>query len=335
MYNGNIIEIVDTFKYLGVNFSRTGSFNYHIKQSHDKAIKAMYSVITKCRSHNLSLDCKLDLFDKIVKPVMLYGCEIWGFSNLSLIERLHLKFCKHILNLNSSTPNYMVYGELGRYPLAINVKVRMITFWANMIYSNKLSTSLYALLYKQNSQWVRCVKGILDDCGLSYIWHNQSFSSISSLKRQVFHSLLDQFTQSWRSDVFASPKGMNYRIFKERLQLENYLLKLPFKKCKLLCRFRCCNFKLPIETGRWNNTPRSERKCNICNSNDSGDEFHYLFRCKDAAILEARNRYLPRSYCIRPNVFKFHQLFNSNNMNVINNICKLLFVIQQRVQPPG
>ena len=128
---------------------------------------------------------------------------------------------------------------------------------------------------------------------------------------------------------------MNYRIFKERLQLENYLLKLPFKKCKLLCRFRCCNFKLPIETGRWNNTPRSERKCNICNSNDSGDEFHYLFRCKDAVILEARNRYLPRSYCIRPNVFKFHQLFNSNNMNVINNICKLLFVIQQRVQPPG
>ena len=79
------------------------------------------------------------------------------------------KFCKHILNLNSSTPNYMVYGELGRYPLAINVKVRMITFWANMIYSNILSTSLCALLYKQNSQWVRCVKGILDDCGLSYI----------------------------------------------------------------------------------------------------------------------------------------------------------------------
>ena len=35
------------------------------------------------------------------------------------------------------------------------------------------------------------------------------------------------------------------------------------------------------------------------------------------------------------NVFKFHQLFNSNNMNVINNICKLLFVIQQRVQSPG
>ena len=37
----------------------------------------------------------------------------------------------------------MVYCELGRYPLTINVKVRMVNFWANMIYSNKLSTSLY------------------------------------------------------------------------------------------------------------------------------------------------------------------------------------------------
>ena len=31
-----------------------------------------------------------------------------------LIEKPHLKFCKHMLNLKSSTPNFMVYGELGK-----------------------------------------------------------------------------------------------------------------------------------------------------------------------------------------------------------------------------
>jgi hypothetical protein len=41
----------------------------------------------------------------------------------------------------------------------------------------------------------------------------------------------------------SSPKGINYKIFKEDLKLENYLLKLPSKKYKLLCRFRCCNFE--------------------------------------------------------------------------------------------
>ena len=188
VYDRNDIEIVDTFKYLGVFFNRTGSYNYHIKQSYDKALKAMYSVITKCRNHNLSIDCQMDLFDKIVKPIILYGCEIWGYTSLSLVERLHLKFCKHILNLNNSTPNFMVYGELGRYPLSINIKVRMITFWAKMILSNKLSTCAYALLHRQNSPWVKYVKSILDKCGLSYIWQNHSFTSVAWLKHTVVTS---------------------------------------------------------------------------------------------------------------------------------------------------
>ena len=37
-----------------------------------------------------------------------FGSEVWGFENLDLIERLHLKFLKYVLNLKSSTPDYMV-----------------------------------------------------------------------------------------------------------------------------------------------------------------------------------------------------------------------------------
>jgi hypothetical protein len=35
------------------------------------------------------------------------------------------------LNLKSSTPSYMVYGELGRYPIDIDIKVRTISYWAD------------------------------------------------------------------------------------------------------------------------------------------------------------------------------------------------------------
>ncbi len=44
-------------------------------------------------------------------------------------------------------------------------------------------------------------------------------------------------------------------------------------------KFRTSNHKLPIETGRWNGIERSERKCNLCNLKDIGDEFHYLLIC--------------------------------------------------------
>lgn len=106
-YGDISLEVVDNFKYLGVHFCKNGSFNLNVKELCEKATKAMYSVIGKCRKHNMSIDCKLDIFDKIVKPILLYGCEVWGFGNIALVEKLHLKFCKNILNLKSSTPNYI------------------------------------------------------------------------------------------------------------------------------------------------------------------------------------------------------------------------------------
>jgi hypothetical protein len=45
----------------------------------EKATKAMFEVLKRGKVHNLSIQCQLDLFDKIIKPILLYGCEVWGF----------------------------------------------------------------------------------------------------------------------------------------------------------------------------------------------------------------------------------------------------------------
>jgi hypothetical protein len=59
--------------------------------------------------------------------VLLYGCELLGYGNCDIIERVHLKLCKMLLHMKSSTPSFMVYGELGRYLLAIDIKIRMVS----------------------------------------------------------------------------------------------------------------------------------------------------------------------------------------------------------------
>jgi hypothetical protein len=130
LYDGNAIEIVNEFTYLGLNCSRTGSFTNAKKGLINKACKARYEVLKKGRLHNLSIKSQYDLFDKIVKPILLYGFEIWGFGNIDIIERVHLKFCKLILNLKKSTPNFMIYGELGIYPMSVYIELRMINFWS-------------------------------------------------------------------------------------------------------------------------------------------------------------------------------------------------------------
>lgn len=108
------------------------------------------------------LTVKKDMFDNIIKPILLYGCEVQGFYNTYLLEKLRLKFCKHTLKLRASTPNFMVYGELGRYLLEINVKVRMIFFWGKLVsfQNSKLSAKLFNVLKNFNNLWCKAIKKI-------------------------------------------------------------------------------------------------------------------------------------------------------------------------------
>jgi hypothetical protein len=49
--------------------------------------------------------CARSYFDKMVVPILLYGCELWGFSKLQLLEKNYMQFCRSILKLNKHPQN--------------------------------------------------------------------------------------------------------------------------------------------------------------------------------------------------------------------------------------
>ena len=51
--------------------------------------------------------------------MLTYGCEVWFFGDLSIIEKAQTEFLKHILNVKKGTLHMMLYGELGRFPISI------------------------------------------------------------------------------------------------------------------------------------------------------------------------------------------------------------------------
>ena len=126
---------------LGVKFSYDGNFHTNTKDLEIQGNRAPFSVIKKARKENLPVDMQFELFDRMVVPVILYGCEIWGYKKRIIHERLHLKFCKMVLKLKQSTPNVMVYGEAGRFCLEYYAKKIMINFWSKIRLgnNNKLS----------------------------------------------------------------------------------------------------------------------------------------------------------------------------------------------------
>ena len=75
------------------------------------ANRAMFSLLRKCRKLNLPLNIQLELFEKCVHPILLYGCEIWACEKMDVISKLQLRFKKTDLRCQSYNPN--MYGAWG------------------------------------------------------------------------------------------------------------------------------------------------------------------------------------------------------------------------------
>ena len=93
----------------------------------------MFAIFKKDRSMNLDMYTQLKLYDSVVVPILLYGCEVLEFFNFNLIEKLHLKSYKILLKVKKCSSSNMVYGELGRKLLSNVIKYRIIQFWFKRI----------------------------------------------------------------------------------------------------------------------------------------------------------------------------------------------------------
>ena len=134
-----------------------------------------------------------------IKPIALYGCEIWGtfnsntarfrngtvspdriYSNL-IGEKLHTKFCKFILGVHRKPTNFAVLSELGRFPLYYDIIKSIFHYWNRLEYLEKFPLLQNAYeqskqIYNQNkSSWYGSLQRIL-----------QNFPTISQLKERKF-----------------------------------------------------------------------------------------------------------------------------------------------------
>ena len=90
-YNGERLEIVKEFKCLGMVFTTGGSFSEAQNTLVGQAQKAIFKLNRYLYKFTyISPKHKLDLFDKLISPILNYSSEVWGFIQANSIERVHL-----------------------------------------------------------------------------------------------------------------------------------------------------------------------------------------------------------------------------------------------------
>ena len=121
------LQIEDSYSYLGVIFNYNGSFVKARAKLMDQARKALYCLYRKLRNISIPIDLQLKLFDTLILPILTYGCEIWGYENTKQLEKLHLQFCRNILGVRTTTPNFMTCYLLSFGNLDVNLVHFLLT----------------------------------------------------------------------------------------------------------------------------------------------------------------------------------------------------------------
>ena len=258
--NGLLLEKVKQFKYLGVVFSHNGRFLNTIRNNLQKARKASFGIAKRSRALNLSPSCELHILNTVVKPILLYGCEIFCFDNYSVLEKFYLQCIKRILRVNKTTPDYMVYGESGCMPLYVDIIERALSFYVKTKYTQphslqyKLQQNLHNIygINCRSSPYLQYIKRHLDNLGYTYIFYNADTqgTTVKAIINLLKRTIKDQYIQQWNATLISSSKATFYRTIKKSFHLEPYLDLLPPKYRILITRFRTSNHRLPIETGR-------------------------------------------------------------------------------------
>ena len=358
--NGSCIQACDSYCYLGVIFTRSGSFKSASKALNDKATSAMFSLIRNLYKHrSVDINIMLDLFDKMILPIAQYGCEVWGTnyipnnsnnnmffnqSNLSkhITETLHYNYMKMLLGVPKRTSNWAVTTETGRYPIIIRTMKAMIKYLFHLsgspspLIKATLSTSMALADIGKNS-WFKIITRVLKFCELDYLLFTNDTVEIDYQIKNLDKRLKQIFINKWseervgytvdsKLDLFVSLKD-NYEMSKYLLSRINPHYKLAISKIRLSAH------KLPIETERYSNTPRVDRTCPLgCQA--IGDEYHYLFICLHPSISKV---YMPIHNNLKILIPEFDNIdikeqfklvLNSSDHSILNLTGKLCLKIQ-------
>ena len=107
--------ILDSYCYLGVEFSSDGSWDKHIKfliMRNRQKLGGMYRVL-----HNFALDLRTHrhILMAVLQPSLEYGCEVWNTikCQAKALESIQLCACKYILGCSITTCDEPVLADLG------------------------------------------------------------------------------------------------------------------------------------------------------------------------------------------------------------------------------
>ena len=332
-YNGNQIQTVPYFKYLGVTFSSTGNWSRNNTLMGEQGQRALnYIRSIKLKLNSIPCEALCTMFDAMVVPAMTYGGEVWGFQECPRIERVQTKFCKMVLGLPDTVPNCVPCAELGRNQLKCKIYQKIINYWLRVVgmSNDRYPQKCYLLQLKWVDQNLNCwalkVKTLLFSIGMGEVW------LFGVGNKNVFLSCFRQrIIDLNNQDLIMKVQGIDmlrvYRLVKTYPGEQSYIKKASSTGIRRsLAKLRANGLYINVHIGRRHGVPYDERKCIHCTKHIE-NEYHVLFVCP--LYSNIRDRYISDYYTVNPSIDKMVALLMSESAGILNELGKFVFSMER------
>jgi len=128
--NSKPIPNSDTAKYLGLTFDKRLTWAKHIHTTKLKLNQRLYSLRPILgKFSKLSIKTKIHIYNLLLKPIWLYGIQIWGTAKISNTKKIQV-FQSKILRLITNAPPY-----ISNHTLHTDLHIPKVTDTAKLYYS--------------------------------------------------------------------------------------------------------------------------------------------------------------------------------------------------------
>ena len=330
-YKGEKLENVTYYSYLGILISSRLCWSKCVENLSFKALQIISQLrYLSIRYDYLTSKLLFKLFDSKVKPIILYGSEIWGVKKYDCIENVHIKFCKLVLNVGKTTMNFAALSECGRYPMFVYYHHRAIKYWCKLLeekhnrYIKKCYTLLHQLDESGRHNWASDLRILICSLGYGHVWYQQSVGDVKYFLIEVKQRLIDISRQEWHAKaVHQCPEYLNYHPYP--FIAPHTELVQSYKERRIYSLLR--TFSLPLKNNLLRLGIRNNNLCEKCSGIYVENEYHFLFRC--SAYTEYRETYIPERFRIQPSIQKLNQLLQTKDLNTICSVIR--FILRSKI----
>ena len=303
-YGKEQIETVNSYKYLGYTFTTklsteiaTAEFAGRAKGKIISIFKALFKI------GKINISTFFHLYDCQVKPMILYAAEIWGNNIQYTLEKAHMFAAKKLLGVSEKTPKQLIYGELNRYPMEIDCKIKTLKYWLKLqeMENDRIPKQAYLRDEKEQdshtNSWSKAIKCMLEKNGFGYVWLNKGTPFHKSFIKNFKQRLVDQFWQEWHSKIQERERYMTYKNIKNNHEREKYLTTVNITKFrKILTKLRLG--LLDLNNNKKFYDKEADTTCHC--GQDKEDELHFLLHCPSYAYY--RDKYIYKHWPKTDNV---------------------------------